>query len=97
MPAAVGEVNVGEGRALVDGVEGKEVNLLDAVPGLLGITEHADHGGIDGVLVLHPGGPSGEQDDIVLLNAHGKDLDKAAVDAECNDPTRVTAKIYSAR
>jgi hypothetical protein len=82
VPAAVGEVDVGEGGALVNGVEGQEVHLLDALPRLLGIIEHANHGGVDGVLVLHPGGPGCEQDNIFLVEARGEDLHELFVDGE---------------
>jgi hypothetical protein len=88
VPATVGEADVGEGRALVDGVEGEEMHLLDAFPSFLGVAEHADHGSVDGVLVLDPGGPGREEDDPVGVDPLGEDLDEAPVDAELVDGER---------
>lgn len=78
VPGVIGEVDVGEGGTL----EGEEVDLLDVGPGLHGVGEHADHGGVDGVLILDPRGPGGEQEDLVLVDAPGEDIDEAAVDAD---------------
>jgi len=95
VPGAVGEINICEGSSLVDGVEGEEVHLFNAVPSLLRVTEHANHGGVDCVLVLHPRCPSGEQDNIVLFKVRSKDLNKATINAELIEGERaslVTAK-----
>uniref|UniRef100_J3L015 Uncharacterized protein n=1 Tax=Oryza brachyantha TaxID=4533 RepID=J3L015_ORYBR len=82
VPCAVVNFDVREGGALVDGVEGKEVDLLDAAAGVLGVVEHADHGGVDSVLVLDARRPGGEEDHVFLADAIGEHLDEVLVDAE---------------
>ncbi|WVZ73285.1 hypothetical protein U9M48_021611 [Paspalum notatum var. saurae] len=81
VPVAVA-VDVGDGGALLDGVEGQEVDLLDAGAGLLGVGEHADDAGVDGVLVLDAGGPGGVEEHHVLVDALAAHLDEGLVDGE---------------
>jgi hypothetical protein len=82
VPASARDVDVSERGALIHGVERQEMHLLHALPCLLGVGEHAHHGGIDGVLVLHPRRPCREQDHLAGVHALGEDLDEASVHAE---------------
>jgi hypothetical protein len=81
VPVAVA-VDVGDGRALLDRVEGEEVDLLDASAGLLGVGEHVDDAGVNGVLVLDAGGPRGVEEHHVPVDALGVHLDEGLVDGE---------------
>lgn len=78
---AGGLLAVGDLGTLVDGVEGLEVEELDTGAGTVDVTESADDGSVDGVLVLGTGSVGGEEDDIVGGEGTVR-LDGAAIDGE---------------
>lgn len=81
LDVARGVLDVGGLGALVDGVEGDEVEELDAAAGDLGAAGALDDAAVDGVLVLGARGVGGERHDLLGVEL-GVRLDLVLVDRE---------------
>lgn len=80
--SAVAVVEVRDGCALVDRVEGQEVQLVDAAARQAGVLQRADDGRVDGVLVLGARRSRRVQDHVAGVHPRREDLDQLPVDDE---------------